>query len=409
MIVVFSSHFPFSGEPFLEDELRILSLKEEILVIPLSFHKKLETITQIENVKVLFPRKKRIEIGPLVYAILQMVSQKTRREKCFAYNILNYAQGRFQVNKAILMFHYISNILTKTVNKLHIPEDAILYAYWMSSEAYFLSNYKKTHPKTTCICRTHGGDCYIDKFYQPFRREILNNMDAIFPISEAGKKSIETLLIPHVDGRCAPLTVERLGVTKLSSKMNPSEKSREFCIVTCSNVIALKRLDLMIDALAMLLDEQIHWVHFGDGELMNAIQQHTKEKLNFSSIHYEFKGRVSKSDILKWYEENHVDLFVNCSDTEGIPVSIMEAFAYGIPAIARDVGGNHELVHTGENGFLLPKESSPETIKNAIEFIMHKPQQEISQLRNGAYDTFSKEYSAEKNYSDFYNKIQMLR
>lgn len=40
------------------------------------------------------------------------------------------------------------------------------------------------------------------------------------------------------------------------------------------------------------------------------------------------------------------------SDSEGIPVSIMEAMSFGIPVIARNVGGMSEIVNE-ENGLLL--------------------------------------------------------
>ena len=40
----------------------------------------------------------------------------------------------------------------------------------------------------------------------------------------------------------------------------------------------------------------------------------------------------------------HIDLFINTSSSEGVPVSIMEALSVGIPIIATDVGGTKEIV-----------------------------------------------------------------
>ena len=43
-----------------------------------------------------------------------------------------------------------------------------------------------------------------------------------------------------------------------------------------------------------------------------------------------------------------------CSSAEGLSNAIMEAMAARLPIVATDVGGNNELVHEGENGFLIP-------------------------------------------------------
>jgi glycosyltransferase EpsD len=47
------------------------------------------------------------------------------------------------------------------------------------------------------------------------------------------------------------------------------------------------------------------------------------------------------------------DLFVSCSRREGLPVSIIEAMAVGLPIIATDIRGNRDLIKNGSNGFLV--------------------------------------------------------
>ena len=63
-----------------------------------------------------------------------------------------------------------------------------------------------------------------------------------------------------------------------------------------------------------------------------------------------------------------MDYFINLSDSEGIPVSIMEAMSVGIPIIARDVGGNREIV-TNNNGCLLEGDEINLTI---YEYILNR-------------------------------------
>jgi len=52
------------------------------------------------------------------------------------------------------------------------------------------------------------------------------------------------------------------------------------------------------------------------------------------------------------------DVFVLGSRNEGLPCSIIEAMFTGLPIIATDVGGNCELVHESQNGYLVPSENT---------------------------------------------------
>lgn len=75
------------------------------------------------------------------------------------------------------------------------------------------------------------------------------------------------------------------------------------------------------------------------------------EKLHVSDlIHY--VGMVPYDKLEKSYQ--YADIFVLTSLSEGMPSVILEAMGCGLPIIASDVGGNNEIVHEGQNGYLIP-------------------------------------------------------
>jgi len=63
------------------------------------------------------------------------------------------------------------------------------------------------------------------------------------------------------------------------------------------------------------------------------------------------------------------DVFVLSSDREGLPLSLGEAMAYGIPCVATDAGGNKEIVAHGQTGYIV-KPGSPEQLADAINYLL---------------------------------------
>ena len=60
------------------------------------------------------------------------------------------------------------------------------------------------------------------------------------------------------------------------------------------------------------------------------------------------------------------DVFVHCSDHEGLGMAIMEAMGAGLPVVASRVGGVPDLVLEGETGFMIP----PDDVEKYAEKIL---------------------------------------
>jgi glycosyltransferase involved in cell wall biosynthesis len=67
-----------------------------------------------------------------------------------------------------------------------------------------------------------------------------------------------------------------------------------------------------------------------------------------------------------------MDIFVLPSLTEGTPMALLEAMAYGIPSIASAVGQIPEIIDSGESGILVTPGDAQE-IRDYIVFLYDNP------------------------------------
>jgi glycosyltransferase involved in cell wall biosynthesis len=69
---------------------------------------------------------------------------------------------------------------------------------------------------------------------------------------------------------------------------------------------------------------------------------------------------------------NSIDLLVNTSSIEGIPLTAMEAISQGVPVIAPNIGGLSELIIDGRNGFLYDR-GSIDSLLSKIQMLINTP------------------------------------
>ena len=129
---------------------------------------------------------------------------------------------------------------------------------------------------------------------------------------------------------------------------------------------------------------------FGDGPLLSFLIDKSKSDLN-DNIFVDFKGRVPNEEIFKFYKNQCVDAFINLSKHEGLPVSVIEAMSYGIPAIATNVGATSELVNS-ENGLLLDEEFQISELTKSI-------------LNLKTKNWISKRHKAKETYMNKFNSL----
>jgi len=389
-LLFFTVSYPFGGssEAFIESEIPFLAKEfEKIIVIPKNYYASRTLRPVPENIEVLHPllhtnNLKRILRGlfnfsPVKYFLNEFFESKVYKDKNkFFWWFVHSLDVR-----ALLSSKEIESLFEKY-------PDSIWYFYWGRGTSYILPFFK--HKKNKKIVRFHRTDLYDDQSKLSFRKQLFDSLDYAVCISEDGKNYI-TSKYPEFSRK---VMVSRLGTRDYG--LSRFSTDGIFRILTCSLLIKRKRIDLFVDALKFISsDIQIHWTHIGGGEEYETILKMCQ--MLPSNITYKFTGNLQNSDVLQYYQTNFVDLFVNISSSEGIPVSIMEALSFGIPIIATNVGGNKEIVDESV-GILLSESPSAHQIADAIVEIKKSNTIEI---RKNARNRWSGMYDAEKNYSTF--------
>ncbi|HLA11560.1 MAG TPA: glycosyltransferase family 4 protein [Pyrinomonadaceae bacterium] len=66
-----------------------------------------------------------------------------------------------------------------------------------------------------------------------------------------------------------------------------------------------------------------------------------------------FIGQVDPEAIASVYDD--ADVFLNASEIDNQPLSILEAFSCGLPVVTTDAGGIPDIVHDGRTGMVVPR------------------------------------------------------
>jgi glycosyltransferase involved in cell wall biosynthesis len=122
-----------------------------------------------------------------------------------------------------------------------------------------------------------------------------------------------------------------------------------FAIVAIGRLVAIKRLDRLLDAFALVVAEipNAHLYLVGGGASRTVLEQQVAE-IGLGP-HVSFAGWSSETP--DWYAA--ADIIALTSDREGTPLALIEAAAAARPVVATDVGGVGDVVADGQTGFVV--------------------------------------------------------
>ena len=314
-------------------------------------------------------------------------------------------RGFFYAIKELMRSVVKTSCLIKPINK-HLRQcdtnSLVAYSYWKGDATVALCYTKQQGRLRACATRCHGGDLYDNVLpfpYRPFEKYIARECDLVMPVSQSGVKYLTEKGFPQTRLRIARLGVKRM---KTVARFSSDGMLR---VVSCSNLIPLKRIPMLCKALSML-NHPFSWTHFGDGEERSILERLITDLPKHGTAN--LFGRIPNHEILSYYQNNPVDIFVNVSSSEGVPVSVMEAMIAGIPCIATNVGGTSELINN-DCGYLLPADIDSTELASILETIITSPIA-WQQKRTSSFLRACQLCDAKKNYHEFSELLQnMLR
>lgn len=397
-LLILTKHFPFNrgetpAESYLETEIGLVSGSfDEVMIVATEAAATCELVEPVpSNVRAFalgFVQTKREKAKCLSRGVWGL--QRSEPSKAAKSDEgLTLQQALFQkyfIGKALRKWDAVKALLAeKGFSPTHV------YSFWFHDTSLLACWAKKKYLCERAVSRAHRYDLYHNRTRcqkLPCRVYMLSELDAVLPCSNDGADYLKAL---YPQFACK-VEACYLGTRDLPDK-SAEVQGDVFQIVSCSSMIKVKRVDLLAEAISLLDREgrRIEWTHYGDGPEMGAVKDSASRYENVKAF---FPGNLPNVDLLDRYEKEHIDLFVNVSSSEGLPISIMEACGFGVPVLATDVGGTHEIVKPGLNGFLMEEDVSPDKIADSIRKFMDSERRNQAAMRHGAREIWRKSFMA---------------
>ena len=270
-----------------------------------------------------------------------------------------------------LIFRWLSTILT--IYKLGKNKD-LIFVNGLGTETTIANIFLKKK-----IIRKIVGDPVWERAYN--KAQTSENFDDFqvkdYGISISFQKKIRNLSIKNSDIIITPSQhlknfVINLGyknkIEIINNGVNIPKKTEKIfkhdqvSITILSRLVAHKNIEKVIEAISDLNNPLIKLNIVGEGPEMPQLKMISLKSDSKENI--VFHGKLNREEI------NHIflnsDIFVQASNYEGLPHSLLEAMSFGIPVLCTPVGECIEILANEDRGYMLDLPVSKENIKSRV-------------------------------------------
>ena len=162
----------------------------------------------------------------------------------------------------------------------------------------------------------------------------------------------------------------------------------EINLIIVSRLVIQKNIDLVINALKILNNVNLKLNIIGEGNEISKLEK----VIDDFNLHNQVKllGKIDNNEISKFLSNS--DIFIQASDYEGLPHSVLEAINYEVPILSTEAGGCKDLLNDGERGFIISRPPNKNLIAENIKFIINNKDEAIKRAVV-AKTYISKEYN----------------
>ena len=160
-------------------------------------------------------------------------------------------------------------------------------------------------------------------------------------------------------------------VLKINNGVEISEFKRsktplhEFNILINSRLVVQKNIHIVIEAMGSIKNLDVNLKIIGEGGEFERLED-LITNLNIQN-RVKMIGKVENNLISEYLKTSN--LFIQASDYEGLPHSILEAINYEVPILSTEVGGCKDLLDNGDRGFIISSPQNKQQIAEKIDYI----------------------------------------
>ena len=137
-------------------------------------------------------------------------------------------------------------------------------------------------------------------------------------------------------------------------------------LIIISRLVVQKNINIVIEAMKLVDYKNLKLRIIGEGGEFDKLESKI-QNLNLQN-QVQLVGKIDNRRISQFLLT--ADIFIQASDYEGLPHSVLEAINYEVPILSTEAGGCKDLLNDGERGFIIPMPPDKKIIAENISFMI---------------------------------------
>lgn len=278
-----------------------------------------------------------------------------------------YDSIKISVLKNELMIKYLKNSDSDIIISTRVEYSVLLSKYG-----------NKKCSKIAVEHRHHNNDRkYIKKI-----RNSYDNIKYLVVLTDGLKRDYSKFL--KKDSKTIVVSIPNM-IEEYPKKLSNVKNKR---IISIGRIVEGKRIDEIVE-IASQVDKSWEFIIIGDGDKFDSICELIDKK---KTSNVKMLGSMKNEDALKYLVDSSI--FIMTSETEGLPMVLLEAFSHGVPAVCYQTdSGVSDIVDDDLNGYVIENRNQKEMIKKLTKLMNDiKIRKSFSkEARNKSYDFSEKE------------------